>query len=153
MESKNEKKSKHKKANHSKRDRSRSSDSREDSDRYNRSKKANKISHRSHRYSKSSSSRSVSSNSSSSRGDKNAFRMKKAHDQYQGRNKDRPVYRSRSPVIIRAPFRLPNKGVLANIIQEHVRTNKKTDTEEVERANVNFKKLDNSERKVSSSFD
>ena len=41
---------------------------------------------------------------------------------------------------------LPNKNILACLINENKRTNKKLDEEEVERANHLFKKLDHSER-------
>ncbi len=57
--------------------------------------------------------------------------------------------RSDSPVKnVDIKVRLPNKGILANLINENKRTNKKLDDEELDRANVQFKKLDHSERRA-----
>ena len=57
--------------------------------------------------------------------------------------------RSDSPVKnVDVKVRLPNKGILANLINENKRTNKKLDDEEFDRANTQFKKLDHSDRRA-----
>lgn len=49
---------------------------------------------------------------------------------------------------IKRKILVPNKSILANIISDQIKNNKKADEEEVNKANVNFKKLDNTDRKV-----
>jgi hypothetical protein len=55
--------------------------------------------------------------------------------------------KSDSPFIARKEIKLPNKGVLANIIQKQIRNNVRLDNDEVNRATDNLQKYD-SGRKV-----
>lgn len=60
--------------------------------------------------------------------------------------------RGESPLRKDMKIKLPNKGILANIIQDNLRANKKLDVEEVDRATENLKRVDTkSDRKVKNS--
>jgi hypothetical protein len=56
--------------------------------------------------------------------------------------------RSFSPVKKKVNINLPNKGILANIIQDNIKVNLKLDCEEVTRANDKLKYLDSTGKKV-----
>ena len=56
--------------------------------------------------------------------------------------------RKDSPTQINKQITLPNKGRLANILQDNVRINRKLDDDEVQRADIELKKIDNSGRNV-----